>query len=296
VGLVGLVGFVGLIAGPSACGFDGVGGVAATTSATEPPADGGSSDRADPTTASAPEGGAGAGTPVTGCSDSTLAFDGIDDVATVPDDAKLDLGDDFTVEAWIKPSGAKVASGVEMDVVSHHDAPASRGWVLLVKDGRAELVVYGNESFSPTAYSAGNAGGTYVTAGKWAHVAGTRRGDMLRIYYDGVLRDTQQLGFLFGRDDYNGALRIGRAAYTEDFRFEGEIDDVRLSTTARYTGATAPRPSAVLSLDDQTEAAWRFDEASGSKLTDASGHAHDGSLAPDETAPTRVASTCIADR
>ncbi|MDB4935431.1 MAG: Laminin sub domain 2 [Labilithrix sp.] len=229
------------------------------------------------------------------CSDATLAFDGTDDAATVPDDDALDLGGDFTVEAWIKP-GAKVSSGTEMDIVSHHDAAASRGWVLRLKDGRAEVVVYGNETFSPTAYNAGNAGPAYVAPGKWAHVAATREGDMLRIYYDGVLRDTQQIGFLFGRDDYNGALRIGRAAYVEDFRFQGEIDDVRLSKRARYTGATAPRPTAVLSLDDDVVASWRFDEISGAKLVDASGRGHDGSLAPDATAPARVASTCIAER
>ena len=41
-----------------------------------------------------------------------------------------------------------------------------------------------------------------MTPGKWAHVAGTLRGGTLRIYYDGVLRDKQDLGTFFGRNGY----------------------------------------------------------------------------------------------
>ena len=278
-----------------ACGFDGEGTLDVSTSATSPgaPAPGHSSlPPAGKTDAAAPP--VDAAPPVPACTDPTLSFDGVDDFALVPDDNALDLGNDFTVEAWIKP-GANVAGGAEMDIVSHHDANASQGWALFVKSGRVEIVVWGSENFASAAYSAGNSGATYVTANKWAHVAGTRSGDTLRIYYDGVLRDTQQLAFLFGRDNYRGALRIGRAAYVDDFRFQGEIDDIRLSKTARYTGNTAPKPTASLSLDDQTVASWTFDETSGTKIVDGM-NAHNGSFAPDTTAPTRVASECIAHR
>ena len=293
-----MTGAIGVAVVLAACGFDGAGGLASSVSGTEPgPSRPGDAVPESPASApsASPEAGPGPSTPITACSDATLAFDGVDDFATVPDDSGLDLSDDFTVEAWIKP-GPKVATGAEMDIVSHHDASASRGWVLLVKAGRVELAVYGSESFSDKSYSAGDTGPAYVVAGKWAHVAGSLHGDTLRVYYDGVLRDTQDLAFLFGRDAYHGALRLGRSAHVEDFRFQGELDDVRLSKTARYTGATAPRPTALLSLDDAAEASWRFDEASGNKLDDAAKHNHDGSLAPDTTAPTRVASTCIADR
>jgi hypothetical protein len=242
----------------------------------------------------APEEGPAPSAPLAPCSDTTLSFDGVDDVATVPDDSDLDLAGDFTVEAWIRP-GAKTSTGLEMDLVSHHDAQNRRGWVLLIKDGRAEIVVYGDE-LGGKGYSAGNSGPTYVVPGKWAHVAGTLKGDTLRIYYDGVLRDAQVFGTFFGRRSYTGALRLGRAAYVEDFRYAGEIDDVRLSNVARYTGATAPKPAALLSIDDATEASWRFDETTGTKLVDATTHGHDGSVAPDSTAPSHLASTCVANR
>jgi hypothetical protein len=284
----------------TACGFDGEGSFVSTVAPAEPapmeprhpslPPSG----SAMPAKPSGADGGADSSTPVTSCSDPTLSFDGVDDFATVTDDSQLDLGGDFTVEAWIKP-GANVTGGAEMDIVTHYDRNDSQGWALYVRSGRVAIAVWGTESFSSTAYAAGNQGSTYVVAGKWAHIAGTKQGDTLRIYYDGVLRDTMDLPFLFGRDTYSGPLLIGRAAYVADYHFQGEIDDVRLSNTARYTGNTAPKPTAALPVDSGTIASWRFDETSGTKLIDGKG-AHDGSLAADTTAPARVASTCIANR
>ncbi|HSO35442.1 MAG TPA: LamG domain-containing protein, partial [Labilithrix sp.] len=202
----------------------------------------------------------------------------------------------FTVEAWIKP-GPRALTDAEMDVVSHHDPDASQGWSLIVKSGRVEIIVFGTDTVGVKyAYSAGNDGPAYVVAGKWAHVAGTRSGDTLRIYYDGKLRSTQTLGVFFGRDGYVGALRLGRAASSAEFPYEGQLDDLRLSKVARYTGAVAPKPIAVLPVDDSTVAAWRFDEASGAVLVDAAKHNHDGSLAPDATAATRVAAPCVSAR
>ena len=286
-------GAVGAVAG---CGIDTAGTLASSASSNEPAPPGDSS--APPRTgvaAPAVDAGADSAPALPVCTDGTLGFDGIDDYGTVPDDSGLDLDGDFTVEAWIKP-GAQAVSTAEMDLVSHHDALDSRGWVLLLKDGRVEIVVYGDE-FGKKGYSAGNAGPAYVVPDKWAHVAGTLQGDTLRVYYDGKLRDTQDLATFFGRSTYVGALRFGRASYVDDLRYVGELDDVRLSNVARYTGETAARPTAILSIDGATEASWRFDETSGSTLIDAAtAKKHDGSIAPDTTQPSRRASACIKDR
>lgn len=284
----------------AACGFSGAGtGPTAESNGTEPPPGAGDPSKTPPA-APTSTGTGSSGTPsvpVTPCSDNVLAFDGVDDVASVPDDTRLDLNGDFTVEAWIRPSAkAAGATGAEMHLVSHHDWPASRGWVLLLDKGHVEIHVYGDENFSSQGYAAGNAAGpAYVVAGKWAHVAGTLRGSTLRVYYDGVLRDTQELGTFFVRASYSGRLTFGRAAWSQDYRYEGELDDVRLSNNARYTGTTAPKPAALLSVDAATIAAWHFDETSGSTLVDAQAK-HNGSFAADTTAPARVASTCISAR
>ncbi len=233
--------------------------------------------------------------PTLTCSDPALSFDGIDDAALVAQDDALELAGNFTVEAWIKPS-ERATTDVEMDVVSHHDSGDAQGWVLLVRNGHAEIVVYGTEFLMDARYSAGSEGLAYVVPGKWAHVAATRKGATLRLYYDGILRGSQTLPGTFVRAGLAGPLRFGRGAVSTDFPYQGELDDVRLSKRARYVNDTAPRPTAPLPVDADTVALWRFDEAGGGTLTDASNGHHDGALASDATAASRVGSTCIAER
>lgn len=291
----------GALAG--ACGFSGLGtGPAEEANATNPvPTSTSEVSKGPPPEGTTTDGGSSEGGPAPvapPCTDNVLSFDGVDDVASVPDDPRLDLSGDFTVEAWVKPS-AKAAgpAGAEMHLVSHHDWPNSRGWVLLLDKGHAEMIVYGDESFAPKGYAAGNAPGIadYVVAGKWAHVAGTLRGTTLRIYYDGVLRDTQEISVIFSRSNFLGRLTLGRASYSVDYRLEGQLDDVRLSSNARYTGATAPKPTARFSTDASTIALWHFDELSGTTLVDAQAK-HTGAFLADSTAPTRVAAACIDAR
>lgn len=283
-----------------ACGFDGSATLANGGGSARPS---GSTSTASPGPSSAPpragrsDAGDDPGNPIVTCADAVLSFDGTDDTATVPDDAALDLRDDFTVEAWIKP-GPRALTNIEMDVVSHHDPDAARGWSLIVRNGRVEIVVFGHNGFGAgTAYSAGNDGNAYVVPGKWAHVAGVREGDAMRVYYDGVQRSSQTLGPFFTRDAYTGALRFGRAASAPKFPYQGELDDVRLSKVSRYATASIPTPGVAHPIDASTVAAWRFDEPNGLALVDSAKLNHDGTLPPDATAATRIATApCISAR
>ena len=287
------------LSGAAACGFDGraTRDTGATVGADAAPAPTTTPSNPGPNDSGLPpvDGGSDTSLPVVTCEDRVLSFDGVDDAVTVPDSSDLDLKNDFTVEAWIKP-GPTAVDVDEMDIVSHHDADNSKGWALLVRAGRVELVVFGVDGLGGKGYSAGNAGPTYVVPDKWAHVAGTLAGSTLRIYYDGILRDSQELGTFFGRRTFTGALRFGRSAAAADLPYAGLLDDVRLSKEARYTGPVAPKPTAALPADPKTVAAWRFDEPSGSVLIDAANKSHDGSIAPDVTAATRVSAPCINAR
>ena len=276
------------LAAVAACGIDAVGTAQAVAS--------------KDATAPAPAGDASQGTgggesdaglaTVGACSDSVLAFDGATDFVDVPHDAALELDSDFTIEAWIKP-GAKTT---EMHVISHHDTNGSSGWLLRIEQGRVDIVVYGAETFSDQLYVAGEAGPAYVVAGKWAHVAGTLKGGTLRVYYDGVLRGQEDLGFTFGRDAYTGDVVFGRSAAGDAYAYEGELDDVRLSKIARYTSATAPKPTAPLTADSDTVALYHFDETGSAVVDSATAHAHDGTLGPAPDAPKRDLAPCASER
>jgi len=220
------------------------------------------------------------------CPQPVLQFDGVNDHADVPDDTELDLPNTFTVEAWIRPTVTTAPMG-EMHIVSHHDSNALKGWALLLKDGRLELRTYGDGT-SPQI--AGNDSAVHVVANRWSFVAGTYDGNTLRVYADGTLRDTEATSY--ARYPYRGPLVIGRAAYDlTRFFFAGQIDEVRLSRVARYTGNTAPIPTAKLAVDSNTIALWHFDDAIGTNGTfvNAVGPKHAGQLA---TAPARPQAAC----
>lgn len=230
------------------------------------------------------------------CSEPALAFDGVDDFASVGDGSAFNFEDDFAVEAWIKPS-ERATTNIEMDVISHHDSNSNdpKGWVLRIKNGRAAIVVYVG-GLGAGAVVSGNEDVAYVVPGRWAHVAATLEDKTLRLYYDGILRGTQELPDLSPRRLFSGALSFGRATATGSFPYEGELDDVRISNQARYTGATAPRPHAPLEIDATTVALWRFDEAGGTILRD-SGPSHlDATFGNAPASPARVGATCIGDR
>lgn len=279
----------------AACGIDAVGRLDVDHDATDPsggtPRPGGSA--AQRGAGAPPAGGDDSGT-VPACEDGALAFDGHGEVATVPAADALDLDGDFTVEAWVAPT--TTSPGAEMDVVSRHDPYASKGWALLLKDGRFEIVVWGDDIGGKKGYSAGNAGDAYVVPGKWTYVVGTLSGDTLRIYADGKLRDSQDVGLTFARSAYHETLAFGRGAWAAENAFAGDLAEVRLSKKARATGDTTPRPNAPLVADDATVALWGFDETAGSTILDASKHGHDGVLAAATQAPARTLAPCVAAR
>jgi hypothetical protein len=196
---------------------------------------------------------------------------------------------DFTVEGWVKSTtpGTTACS------------PGKDNWIYgrIVIDqdvnGAGDFGDYGVSIFSGGVVAFGVAvgstgnglcGKTSVTDGAWHHVACTRNAatGQLRIFVDGKL-DAEGSG-----PTGNASYRAGRTGGSEADRFltfggekhafegypwyAGLLDEVRLSTTIRYS-APFTRPSAPFAEDASTAALWHFDEGSGTTLGDSSGAA-----------------------
>jgi hypothetical protein len=98
----------------------------------------------------------------------------------------------------------------------------------------------------------------------WHHASGVFNANdgTVSLYLDG-----QRLGdpFNFGSGifNYETELFVGGTDSTSASRAAGQIEELRISASARYTGASYDVPKG-LSCDAQTRALWHFDEPPGS--------------------------------
>jgi hypothetical protein len=132
----------------------------------------------------------------------------------------------------------------------------------------------------------GICGATDLADGAWHHVAVTRRSadGRLQIFVDGQLDGggvgpagdiSYRSGRLTSFPNHEPFLVIGAEKYDAGDQypsFRGWIDEVRLSTTIRYT-SNFIRPSQPFTPDPQTAALYHFDEGAGNQIIDSSGAA-----------------------
>lgn len=192
-----------------------------------------------------------------------LDFDGVDDAVLVPSRAASVPQGPFTLECWFNA----------------RDYAGRRGLV-----AKTENSEYGFFVSDGVLWFASHLGGSYrerriegvLKTGQWQHVAGVYDGSQLRTYVDGELvasldvdegwsRRTNGLPLVIGADVAGG----GRPTSF----FEGTIDEVRLSTTARYSGERFT-PARRLGSDEHTVALYTFDRELGPYVLDASGNGH----------------------
>lgn len=210
---------------------------------------------------------------------------------------------DFTIEFWIK--------GRLLDNPTTPCTPGQlpndawiNGAIVIDRDvfgdgdfGDFGISLFGGRVAFGVARGAAGAtlcGAVDVLDGNWHHVAVTRRraDGELKLFVDGVL-DRQipantgtsgDVSYRPGRatnfpasDPYLvlGAEKHSLGGFTS---FRGSLDELRLSTTLRYTGNFLP-PRAKFAVDGNTAALYHFDEGSGTAIADAAG-ASPGTLMP----------------
>lgn len=194
----------------------------------------------------------------------------------------------FTIEAWIKPSFAEFGTSnimfdentdpaqiippFELSVESIHDAGSG--------DYIMKYLFYTNDNSNgcdhPTRTAQLSIHYTSSESSKvtsWHHVAGIIEQDgNVRIAVDGLMTDRNETtsGFCYqGKNLFVGARKL--PGFTMDNYFQGQIDEVRISTGARYSNHFF-HPIAPFVPDGETSALYHFDGT----LDDASGNGHNG--------------------
>lgn len=172
---------------------------------------------------------------------SSLGFDGTNDVVTVANNATLGITGDISISAWIKRS---VTDGYT-PILSKTDSSTTWDYDFYVVNSTDTLRFY-SDATSPTTISST---GT-ITDTNWHHVVVTRSGSNLKFYIDGKLDSTQTMSGSFNNNA--DPVLIGTDGPGD---FAGLIDDVRL-----YNYALSDHQIKLLSNDN---AAIRFAPLTG---------------------------------
>jgi len=180
---------------------------------------------------------------------SSMYFDGSGDYLSVADHADFTLGaDDFTWEMWIRVE-AWGANPSWQTIIAEHN-PYSPVFLQIRHTTINELFLY--MSSNGTSWNVANTELLgLLSAGTWYHLAIARDGNNVRCFIDGVLVNT----VVTSASLYNGATPIifGGNSYGSNYYFNGYLEEIRLSDTARYTADfSSSLPSAPYTSDANT--------------------------------------------
>jgi hypothetical protein len=127
-------------------------------------------------------------------------------------------GDDFTVEAWVRPTLVNGRHGIA-------DFGSSNHFIFEVSDAsKFRVFLWNGGGFTIIS------GATTVVANAWYHVAVTRSGTTLKLWVNGV--EEASAGSATGPPSSSYGVRIGATAAGQ---FVGFTDEFRITRQARYT-------------------------------------------------------------
>lgn len=207
-----------------------------------------------------------------------LDFDGTNQFIDVPYSAKVN-SNVFTISCWARVEGG---AGSYRGVVSSRKKNV--GGTL-----QTGFVIYANPSnewefWLGDGVTAGGSGWSVLNSGvtvtsEWTHIACTYDGTTQKIFINGEEKASQPSPNYTPNVDLN--MRIGGVNAESQFYFNGEIDEVEVWNIALTQNQVRDRMCKKIKSDDalfcNLMAYYRFDENSGSTLTDYAG-GNDGTL------------------
>jgi hypothetical protein len=197
---------------------------------------------------------------------------------SVPNSTSLDITGSITVEAWIK---TPTPSAAQQGIIERF-AASNGGYALRLAAGKLQFFTLQNATTFDYVE-----GGSVITTG-WHHVAGVWDGTQLRLYLDGVLTGLKNSSFAPGTG--TNSLKIGGRGDDASFKFNGLIDEARVTAAAVYTGMSFTVQQQLASVTG-TRGLWKFDNQS---TADASGNGNTGSLTGGATYSSDVPGGCIS--
>ena len=200
---------------------------------------------------------------------SALEFDGENDCVSIPNTEDLQLDEEFTLEAWVRPAPGQSFAPIFFKEIESSSFYSYSLFLGVFETGRLEGFVSKEWPEWAEVESPGPLAGN-----TWSHVAFTSDGAHLRLYVNGALVDTGPAGEI---GESEGPLNLGCWPENNE-HYKGKIDEVRVYDRA----LDAPEVAADMNAELQTPrsgpvAAYAFEEAEGTVAHDYAG-GHDGTI------------------
>lgn len=204
---------------------------------------------------------------------NALSLNGTTDYVYVAhaDDLSLSSGS-FTVEAWVKPGSTTYYKWIAAKAVNNSQLDYMLGFD---SDGAFRFI-------TRSLYN--DIKGRVPEANRWYHVVGVQDAEAQKVYLyvDGKLESSAPLGGVSGEN--TSQLLLGVRIHTHypgvlAEYLDGTVDEVRIWNKALSCSDIQQHlctPKSVDPHDDNIVAYWKFDEASGTAVIDASGRGHTG--------------------
>jgi hypothetical protein len=204
-------------------------------------------------------------------SEYALSFNGTSNYVSVGTSATL-KPNRITVEAWIKPTSI----GQWIAIVGNlFDTGSNEAGYGLISNNNTGRLMFWVQTVGGSSDNYNNYPSYLPVLNQWQHIAGTYNGSNLTLYVNGVQVDSRSKS---GNVRYTNPapldFRIGQY-YDDDeaHYYQGTIDEVRIWNTARSVSDIRTTMCTRLSGSEANLVGyWRFDEGSGSTLTDVLGN------------------------
>ena len=192
--------------------------------------------------------GVSGGSKLTKVTDGAVYFGGTSDYLVVSDSTDLELGGgDFTIEAYINPTGTPGGSGFNCIFAKGESLQC-----YFMSSG--SITVYASTNYAGSGYNIVNGSGTSggVSLNKWTHIAVCRSGDTWKIFLDGVEKYT---GTHSGSiEDNTHGFSIGDYSPAPGtYEFQGFVSNFRVvKGTALYTSDFTPPTEPLTNVTNTT--------------------------------------------
>lgn len=150
--------------------------------------------------------------------DKAVLLNGTTGYITIPNSASLQLGDVFSIEAWIKLPSAPI-SGTETIIGQGSGSTGGPGLRLISNEVR---LMYSDQSALASTFSTG------INDTGWHHLVGTKNGATIKVYIDAVDKTTSTTNHTMANSP--NAVTIGNRASAD--WFSGTVDEVAIYATA----------------------------------------------------------------